>query len=76
MLLVLASLQSRWLGVWYILLFGLGSVIAMGLVTILLALPFSTSARLPRLNRIVQYAAGAFGILFGFYFMYQAGLVR
>lgn len=76
MLLVLAGLESRWLGIWYILLFGLGSVISMGLVTIFLAFPFSASARLPRLNRVVQYAAGVFGILFGFYFMYQAGLVR
>ena len=76
MLLVLAGLQSRWLGVWYIVLFGLGSVISMGLVTIFLALPFSTSARLPRLNRLVQYAAGTMGMLFGFYFMYQAALVR
>ena len=73
MLLVLAGLESRWLGMWYILLFGLGSVISMGLVTIFLAFPFSASARLPWLNRMVQYAAGVFGILFGFYFMYQAG---
>lgn len=76
MLLVLASLQSQWLGIWYILLFGLGSVISMGLVTVFLVVPFAASARLPWLNRMVQYAAGAFGILFGFYFMYQAGLVR
>lgn len=76
MLLVLAGLESRWLGIWYILLFGLGSVISMGLVTIFLAFPFSASARWPRLNRLVQYTAGVFGILFGFYFMYQAGLVR
>jgi len=76
MLLVLANLESRWLGIWYILLFGLGSVISMGLVTILLAVPFSASARLPRLNHMVQYAAGVFGILFGLLFMYQAGMVR
>lgn len=76
MILVLAGLESRWLGLWYILLFGLGSAISMGLVTIFLAFPFSTSARWPRLNRLVQYSAGVFGILFGFYFMYQAGLVR
>lgn len=76
MLLVLAGMESRWLGIWYILLFGLGSVISMGLVTIFVAVPFSTSTRLPRLNRIVQYAAGSFGILFGLFFMYQAGLVR
>ncbi len=76
MLLVLASLESRWLGVWYILLFGLGSVISMGLVTIFLAVPFSVSTRLPRLNRMVQYAAGVFGILFGLFFMYDAGLTR
>jgi len=76
MLLVLASLESRWLGIWYILLFGLGSVISMGLVTVFIAVPFSASTRLPWLNRMVQYAAGVFGILFGLFFMYQAGLVR
>lgn len=75
MLLVLAGLESRLLGIWYILLFGLGSVISMGLVTIFLAFPFSASARWPQFNRLVQYTAGIFGILFGFYFMYQAGLV-
>lgn len=71
MLLVLASLRSTWAGVTYILLFGLGSVVAMGVVTIFLTVPFSTSARLPRLNRWVQFAAGSFGILFGLSLMYQ-----
>jgi len=71
MLLVLASLRSTWAGVTYILLFGLGSVVAMGVVTIFLTVPFSTSARIPRLNRWVQFAAGSFGILFGLSLMYQ-----
>ena len=72
-LLILASLESRWLGVWYILLFGVGSVAAMGLVTIFLTVPFSASSRLPSLNRLVQSAAATFGILFGLILMYQVG---
>lgn len=74
MLLVLASLESRWMGVWYILLFGLGSVVAMGLVTVFLTLPFALSARLPRLNRLVQSAAATLGILFGVLLIYEVGL--
>ncbi len=74
MLLLLASLESRWIAVWYIVLFGLGSMAAMGLVTIFLAFPFSVSARLPRLNRVIQYIAAVVSILFGLLFIYQAGL--
>lgn len=74
MLLVLASLESRWVGVWYILIFGLGSVGSMGLVTLFLTLPFSASARLPWLNRVVQSAAGTLGILFGLFMIYEVGI--
>ncbi|MDO8491656.1 MAG: hypothetical protein Q7T04_06555 [Dehalococcoidia bacterium] len=72
MLLVLTSLESVWIGVWYILLFGLGSVVAMGLATVFLTLPFSASARLPWLARLVQSAAAIFSIVFGLLLMYEA----
>lgn len=74
MLLVLGSLESAWTGVWYVLVFGVGSVVSMGLVTVFLTLPFSFSARLPRLARGVQSAAAVFSIAFGVYLAYEAGM--
>jgi len=71
MLLVLASMRSTWEGVMYILVFGLGSVVSMGIISILTSLPFSSSSRVPRLNRVLQVASGVFSIAFGLALMYQ-----
>ncbi|MBI2854249.1 MAG: urease accessory protein UreH [Chloroflexi bacterium] len=76
MLLVLVNLGSTWTGVWYILVFGLGSVLSMGLVSIFVSTPFTLSRRLPRLNRVIQGAAGAFSIGFGAVLMYQVGVLH
>ncbi len=76
MLLVLASIESVWAGVTYILIFGLGTVISMGLISVFISLPFSVSGRLPRLNRIIQAGAGTFSILFGLFLMYQVGIAE
>ena len=74
MLLVLASLKSAWLGAWYILVFGLGTLAAMGLLTVFITMPFSASARLPLASRIITGAAGTVSIVFGIYIMYSQGL--
>ena len=75
-LLVLASIESPMVGLAYILLFGLGSVLSMGVMTILIGLPFVVSAgRLPNLNRTIQFGVGTFSIIFGGFLMYQIGFV-
>ncbi|MCI0794022.1 MAG: urease accessory protein UreH [Chloroflexi bacterium] len=75
-LLVLASIESPLAGLGYILLFGLGSVLSMGVMTILIGLPFVISAgRLPNLNRAIQFGVGTLSILFGGFLMYQIGFV-
>ena len=76
MLLVLASIKSVWEGVTYILIFGLGTVISMGLISIFISLPFSVSGRMPLLNRIIQVSAGTFSILFGLFVLYQIGIAE
>ena len=76
LLLVLASLKSTWAGVIYILLFGLGTVVSMGLITIGISLPFAASSRLPKLNYVVQGAAGSLSIIFGFFLMYRIGIME
>ena len=76
-LLILASIESSIAGLIYILLFGLGSVFSMGVMTILISVPFVASAnRVPRFNRAIQFAAGAFSIVFGGFLMYQIGFVE
>ena len=75
-LLVLASIESPIAGLAYILLFGLGSVLSMGIMTVVIGLPFVISAgRLPHLNRTIQFAVGSLSILFGGFLMYQIGFV-
>jgi ABC-type nickel/cobalt efflux system permease component RcnA len=71
MLLVLADMHSTWSGVSYILVFGLGTLVSMGFISIFISLPFSISGRLPRLNRIAQAAAGAGSIAVGLLLMFR-----
>lgn len=74
MLIVLSTIRTPAMGLVYIVLFGLGSVLSMGIITIFLGLPFSASSRAPTLNRIVQTAAGVASVLFGILLMYQIGI--
>ena len=76
MLLVLANIRSAGAGLTYLLVFGLGTVVSMGLISIFISLPFSISGRMPRLNRVIQTAAGTFSIVFGLVLMYQIGIVE
>ena len=76
-LLVLASIDSPLAGVGYILLFGLGSVLSMGVMTIFISLPFVFSAnRLPNLNSFIQPGVGVLSILFGLFLMYNIGFTQ
>ncbi|MDP2718880.1 MAG: hypothetical protein Q8P44_03480, partial [Dehalococcoidia bacterium] len=74
LLLVLAGLKSTLAGVSYILLFGLGSIASMGVITYFISLPFAFSSRVPRINRAVQLVSGCLSIVFGFLLMYEVGI--
>lgn len=76
LLLILASLRSTWAGISYILLFGLGSIVSMGLITIFISLPFAASSKLPRLNYVVQGIAGLLSIILGFTLMFKIGIIE
>ena len=76
-LLILASIDSPLAGMAYILLFGLGSVLSMGIMTILISMPFVVSAnRMPNMNRMIQFGVGTLSIIFGGLLMYQIGFVE
>ncbi|MBI4199191.1 MAG: urease accessory protein UreH [Chloroflexi bacterium] len=67
MLVVLSTdaVNSFWLGIAYILLFGVGTILAMGLLTLLLGVPFAITGRFQRLNSVVAAIAGVASVLFG-----------
>lgn len=76
-LLIVAAITNPVEGLAYLLLFGLGTIAGMMLVTAVIALPFAASAkRLPQLNTILRVASGVASLGFGLYLMYDIGFVH
>jgi high-affinity nickel-transport protein len=75
-LLVLSTIhQPRW-GVLYLLIFGIGTIAGMMLITAALALPFSFGGtRFAWLNRGLVAASGVVSLAFGLFVAYQIGFV-
>ncbi|HVG30430.1 MAG TPA: hypothetical protein VM864_12060 [Pyrinomonadaceae bacterium] len=75
-LLVLTQIESFALGMLYLAVFGLGSVGGMLLMSGLIALPFTLSARrFSRFNYGLQTLAAALSIAFGLWYAYATGIV-
>lgn len=75
-LLVVATIHDAALSLAYLLVFGLGTIAGMMLITVALALPFAYSARrLPGVNRSLALAAGLLSVGFGLFLTYQIGFV-
>lgn len=76
-LVVLGAIRDAWSGVAYLLVFGLGTIIGMMLITALIGLPFTlTAARSPRLNNLLRVASGVMSLVFGLYLFYHIGFVE
>jgi len=75
-LLVLTTIRDpRW-GVFYLLVFGVGTIAGMMLITVALALPFSyAGTRFAWLNRGLVTASGVVSLCFGLFVSYQIGFV-
>ncbi|HUI51097.1 MAG TPA: hypothetical protein VLX60_04895 [Terriglobales bacterium] len=75
-LLVLTTIHNpRW-GVLYLLIFGVGTIAGMMLITIALALPFSfAGTRFAWVNRGLVTASGVVSLCFGLFVSYQIGFV-
>ena len=75
-LLVLSTIQQpRW-GVLYLLIFGLGTVIGMMLITGAMAVPFSMAGyRFAWLNRGLVTGSGLISLAFGLFVCYHIGFV-
>ena len=75
-LLVLTAIRDPLWGLLYLLVFGVGTIAGMMLITVVIAAPFAFSAsRLPLLSAGIRVAAGVLSLGFGLFLMYQIGVV-
>ncbi len=75
-LLVLATINRASWAIGYLLIFGLGTVAGMMLITAAIAIPFAYSMRnFVRLNRGLALASGFLSLAFGLFLCYQIGFV-
>jgi sulfite exporter TauE/SafE len=63
---------SAVLGLSYLLIFGIGSIGGMLIMSSLIGLPFALSSRFPRLlPELLQFSAAASSVVYGFYYSWQ-----
>lgn len=65
MLVLLPTISSFWAGIGYIILFGVGTIVSMGIITVLLGIPFSISGSFDKVNGMVAGVAGVASLIFG-----------
>jgi ABC-type nickel/cobalt efflux system permease component RcnA len=72
-LLVLTQINSTYIGLLYLAVFGLGSIVGMLLISGLIGLPFAlTSRNLTHVHHRLQAAAAVVSICFGIWYAYQS----
>jgi ABC-type nickel/cobalt efflux system permease component RcnA len=77
MLLVLTTIPSPLLGLAYIGVFGIGSIIGMLIMSSMIGLPFVwTARRFSRVNQGIKVTAGLFSTAFGLFLAWQIGFVE
>jgi len=75
MLLVLSTISSRLLGLAFIVIFGIGSIGGMLLMSVVLAVPLqAAAARFGRADRAIRLAAGMYSLGFGLFLAYRIGV--
>src|SRR5436189_184568 len=76
-LLVLAIIQTPGWAVAYLVLFGLGTIVGMMLITVAVAAPMLyTARRLSGIDRRLRIASGLLSLGFGLFLVYQIGFVH
>jgi high-affinity nickel-transport protein len=74
-LLVLPIIRNPAWGLAYLLIFGLGTIAGMMLITAAIAVPITYTTRFQFFNRHLGTAAGALSFGFGLFLVYQIGFV-
>lgn len=76
-LLVLTQIDSALIGLAYLVLFGIGSIVGMLLMSSLVGLPFALSARkLTGMHNGLQATVGVLSIGFGCWYAYETGIAN
>ncbi len=76
-LLVLTTIRVPVLAIAYLLVFGIGTVAGMMLITAAIAVPFTVSGhRFARMNRFLATASGVVSLVFGLLIVYEMGFVH
>ena len=76
-LLVLTTIKSVWLGLIYILIFGIGSITGMILISSVISLPFTLIPNnLQRTQKFLRISAGLISMIIGLTIMYNIGIVE
>jgi high-affinity nickel permease len=76
-LLVLTTIRDPVWAMIYLLVFGLGTVAGMMLITAAIAVPFTLSeTRFARMNRVLATASGIISLVFGLLIVYEMGFVN
>ena len=77
MLLVLSTIHTPIEGVIYILIFGIGSILGMMLISTLIGLPFAlSSGRFASRNDRIRFIAGTLSVALGVFVMIDIGFIK
>ena len=77
MLLLIPTIESKTVGLLYIIVFGIGSIGGMMLMSFLVGLPFHlTATKFNRFNYILQSIAGLISIGLGLFIIYEKGVTE
>ena len=75
-LLVLALIKNPWWAIAYLVLFGIGTIAGMMLITTAIgAMVAYASRRSSRVERHLRFASGLLSLAFGLFLVYQIGVV-
>ena len=76
-LMVLSIIREPVAALGYLLLFGLGTIVGMMLITLILSAPFAfTAANLPKFNWRLRVASGLISFVFGVVLIYSIGFAE
>jgi high-affinity nickel-transport protein len=76
-LLVLTTMRIPSLGVIYLLVFGIGTIAGMMLITTAIAVPFKYSkSHFARLNHSLGFVSGIISLAFGIFIVYEMAFVN
>ena len=70
------AVTSFWIGMVYIVLFGVGTVLSMGVLTLIMGIPFALTGQNQRLSTAVSSVAALASIGFGGFLMYELSFVE